>query len=159
MNALTRWLAPSALAVGLGLAALFPAPARASDDLVRLIVDVADVIYHGGNPYYRHGNYGRYDRVIVVRDPRGHRRYYRDVPRNYHYRSGPPYGVAHGYYRNGPGKHGHKCNKHGKCRATYYDPRHDRDRYDRRYRDDRRYRGRDGRRYGDDRRWRARYDD
>ena len=52
---LTRLLAPTVLAAGLGLAALAPSPARADDDLVRVIVDVADVIYHGGQPYYRHG--------------------------------------------------------------------------------------------------------
>ena len=26
-----------------------------------------------------------------------------------------------------------KCNKHGKCKVQYYDPRHDRSRYDNRY--------------------------
>lgn len=159
MNPLSRWLVPSVLAAGLGIASLLPAPARASDDLVRVLVDIADVVYHSGQPYYRHGNYGRHDRVIVVRDPRGYRRYYRDVPR-YTYRPGPPHRVV---YRSNV-RYDRKCNPHGKCKVHYYDPRHDdrryRDRHDRygRYdRYDRRhevsYRDRDGRR------WRGRDDD
>lgn len=152
MSILSRWLAPITLAAGLGIAGLAPLPAQAQsgDDLVRVIVDVADVIVRGGQPYYRYGNYGYNDRLIVVRDYRGRPSYYRNVPR--HYRNGPPYGVAHGYYRNGPGSRDVKCNKHGRCevRTTYYDARHDRDRYDdRRRRDrdyDRRYTRYDGRR-------------
>jgi len=47
-----RWFAPAALAVGLGIAACAaPAPARADDELVRVLVDVADVIFRGGVPY------------------------------------------------------------------------------------------------------------
>ena len=41
-----------------------------------------------------------------------------------------------------------KCNKHGKCKVSYYDPRYDRnDRYDRRdrYYDGRRWRDHDDR--------------
>ena len=66
------------------------------------------------------------------------------MPRGYdsRYRSGPPYGNAYGYYRNGPGSRDMKCNKHGKCKVQYYDPRYDRDRHDR-WDHDRR----------DDRRW------
>lgn len=154
MAALNRWIATAAIALGIGVASLYPTPARADDDLVRIIVDVADVIYHGGNPYYRHGNYGRYDRVVVVRDRYGHRSYYRDVPRSYynrHYRGRPPYGVAHGYYDR------KRCDKHGRCTVRYYDPRHDRhyrddwrhDRRDYRVRDYRDYRGYDGRRWRD----------
>lgn len=131
-----RLFAP-ALALLLGTAAVSaPAPAQASDDLVRVLVDVADVVLRGGQPYYRHGSYGRYDRLVVVRDHRGRVNYYRQVPRGY--RSGPPRGVAHGYYRNGPGRNA-SCNSRGKCKVTYYDPRHDR-RYSR-SRHDRRYRG------------------
>ena len=44
----SRWLFTAVLATGLGITAMAPAPARASDDLVRVLVDVADVIYHGG---------------------------------------------------------------------------------------------------------------
>ncbi len=132
-----RLLAP-ALALLLGTVAVSaPAPAQAGDDLVRVLVDVADVVLRGGQPYYRHGNYDRHDRLIVVRDRHGRVNYYRNAPRGY--RSGPPYGVAHGYYRNGPGRNAN-CNSRGKCRVTYYDPRHDRkNSRDRRH--DRRYRG------------------
>ena len=49
----SRWLFTAVLATGLGITAMAPAPARASDDLVRVLVNVADVIYHGGQPYYR----------------------------------------------------------------------------------------------------------
>lgn len=161
-NVLSRWVAAVALAAGLGVAGLSPAPARASDgdDLVRVIVDVADVIYHSGYPYYRHGygNYGYRDRLIVVHDRYGRPVYYRNVPR---YRAGPPYGNAYGYYRNGPGRYGH-CNKHGKCKVEYYDSR-----YDRRYygydRNDRHYRYQDpfeyGDRYWESRRWHTHDDD
>lgn len=161
----TRWLAPAVLAAGLGMAALSPTPAHAQsgDDLVRVIVDVADVIVRGGHPYYRHGNYGYNDRLIVVRDRYGRPVYYRQVPRTA-YRSGPPYGNAYGYWRNGPGSRNVKCNKHGKCKAQYYDARYDNryyDRYDNRYSYDRyrdyRYDRRD--RYWDGRRWRDRDDD
>ena len=138
---LTKLLAPAVLAAGLGMAAIAaPAPAQAqSDDLVRVLVNVADVVLRGNTPYYRHGDYGYNDRLTMQRDRYGNPVYYRYIPREV-YRQGPPYGNAYGYYRNGPGSNGHtKCNKHGKCKTTYYDPRHDRDD---RYRDDRRWRDR-----------------
>ena len=126
---LTKMLAPAVLAAGLGMAAIAaPAPAQAqSDDLVRVLVNVADVVLRGDTPYYRHGNYGYNDRLVMQRDRYGNPVYYRYVPRNASYRQGPPYGNAYGYYRNGPGKADTKCNKKGKCKTTYYDPRHDRD--------------------------------
>ncbi len=145
---LTRWIASAVLALGLGAAAMAPTPARAGDDdWVRVVVDVADVIYHSGYPYYR-GDYGYRDRLIVVRDHYGRPAYYRNVYRPA-YRHGPPYGNAYGYYRNGPGR-GYDCNKHGKCKVTYYDARYDhrRDRayyYDRHHDNDRYY----GRRWRD----------
>ncbi len=153
---LSRWVAPVVLAAGLGVAGLSPAPARADDgdDLVRVIVDVADVIYHSGYPYYRYGNdYGYGNRLVVVHDRYGRPTYYRTVPR--YYRAGAPYGNAYGYYRNAPRRYAN-CNKHGKCKVEYYDSR-----YDRRYygydRDDRHYRYKDsfeyGDRYWDSRRW------
>lgn len=158
MAPMTRWIAPAILAAGLGFGAMAaPAPVQAQDNLSRVLVDIADVVLRGGQPYYRHGDYGHDDRLIVVRDRYGRPTYYRRVPAHQVYnRGGPPYGVAHGYYRNGPGSrmadHGRnvKCNKHGKCKVEYYDPRYDRDayrysRYDGRHdRRDRR-RGRDGR--------------
>ena len=120
---LTRWVAPVVLAAGFGaVAATAPAPARA-DDLTRVIVDVADVIYHAGNPYYRYDR-GYRDRLVVVHDYRGRPTYYRNV-----YRAGPPYGNAYGYWNNAPRG---SCNKHGKCTTHYYDARYDH-RHDRRY--------------------------
>lgn len=122
---LTRLVAPAVLAMGLGLASLAPSPARASDDLVRVLVDVADVVYHAGHPYYRHGRgYGYDDRVIIVRDRYHRPTYYRYVPRVV-YHSPPPHGRAYGYYRNSPRYDG---------RYVRYD-RYDHDRYDRHHRD------------------------
>ena len=146
MAILSRWLAPAVLAAGLGLGAMVPAPAQAQDDLVRVLVDVADVVLRGGQPYYRYGNYGYNDRLIATRDRYGRLVYYRMAPR--YVRSGPPYGNAHGYWNNGPGARDVKCNKHGKCKVTYYDARYDR-RYDGRYYRSRydRYGGYDGRRW------------
>lgn len=159
---LTRWVAPVVLAAGFGaVAATAPAPARA-DDLTRVIVDVADVIYHSGNPYYRYDR-GYRDRLVVVHDYRGRPTYYRNV-----YRAGPPYGNAYGYWNNAPRGN---CNKHGKCTTHYYDARYDH-RHDRRYdrayyrngysnfgyydrrHDDRRYDRRDRHDHDRDRRWR-----
>jgi hypothetical protein len=159
---LMRWLAPAALAAALGATALaMPAPARAGDDLVRVLVDVADVIFRTGTPYYR-DEYGRYQPLLVVRGPYGPQ-YYRHLPR--------------GAYRDhrGRDRYGERrveCNRHGKCKVkyTYYDPRYDRDRYgrdrwrDRDWHDDRDWRDRDRRWYGhrdrddhDDDRQRVRY--
>lgn len=130
----SRLLAPIVLATGLGLAAMATAPtARAGDDLVRVIVDVADVIYHGGYPYYRNGpGYGYGERLVVVRDHYHRPTYYRYVPRTVVYRAPPPRGHAYGYYRN---------------RAPVYVRYDDRDR-------DRDYHRHDRRdRWDDDKRW------
>jgi len=163
MATVTRWLASTALAAGLGLATLAaPTPAHASDDdLIRVIVDIADVIYHGGYPYYRYGDYGYDDRLIVDRDRYGRRVYYRYVPRDYRY--GPPYGKAHGYWkkhRNSSHYNRVTCDRYGHCHAHYYDPRYNNRYYDNRYYSydrDRYYR--DGDRYWDGRRWRDDDDD
>ncbi|MFP7723035.1 hypothetical protein [Lysobacter sp. A3-1-A15] len=133
MATMTRWFAPVVLAAGLGVAGLAPAPAQAqsSQDVARMIVDVADVIFRGGQPYYRHGDYGRDDRLVIVRDRWGRPTYYRDAPRRSAYRNGPPYGNAYGYYANGPGSRDVRCKKNGRCEVRYYDPRYDRKRWDR----------------------------
>ncbi|QWP78445.1 hypothetical protein J5226_08655 [Lysobacter sp. K5869] len=128
MTALTRWLAPVALAAGLGAAAVaLPAPARA-DDLTRVIVDIADVIVRNNTPYWRYGNYGYDDRLVVVRDRWGRPTYYRNVPRyaDYRYRPAPR------YYANDRRYYDRDCNRSGRCRTTYYDARYDR-RYDNRW--------------------------
>lgn len=134
MKILSRWLASAALAAGLGVGAI--APAQAQDDaLARVIVDVADVIFRGGYPYYRYGpGYGYNDRLIVVHDRYRRPVYYRYVPRTTYYRShnAPPYGNAYGYWREGrwyDGRQWHDRN---------YDYR-ERERWEsRRWRDDRR---------------------
>lgn len=149
MDTVSRWLAPAVLASGFGLAALSPAPAHAQsgDELVRVLVDVADVVLRGGTPYYRYGDYGYDDRLIVVRDRYGRPLYYRQVPR--HYRDTVRYDQRYGYRREV------KCNSHGRCKVAYYDPRYDRHgyRYDHRY--DNRYYSYDG----DHRRRRRDHDD
>ncbi|MFK3647227.1 hypothetical protein ACI2IY_02175 [Lysobacter enzymogenes] len=154
MTALTRWLAPVALAAGLGAAAVaLPAPARA-DDLTRVIVDIADVIVRNNTPYWRYGNYGYNDRLVVVRDRWGRPTYYRNVPRyvDYRYRPAPPprYYANDRYYNNR--YYDRDCNHHGKCRTSYYDARYDRrndHRWDNRYYDRGRHNGH----------WRGRDDD
>jgi len=136
MSTVSRWLASTALSAALvaGLAIAAPAQAQTADDLVRVIVDVADVAMRGGQPYYRYGNYGYDDRLTYARDRYGRPVYYRYVPRNT-----PPYGNAYGYYRNaqygnGYGMQGRtKCNPNGKCKVEYYDPRYDRKARDPRY--------------------------
>jgi len=146
---LSRYLAPAVLAASLGIAAIaVPAPAQAqSDDLVRVLVDVADVVLRGGVPYYRYGDYGYDDRLVVQRDRYGRLVYYRHVPRAV-YRNGPPYGNAYGYHRNRgypvTGQQRVRCDRNGRCTTTYYDPRHDRkDGHRDRYWDGRRWRHRD----------------
>lgn len=157
MTTLSRWLAPAALAVGLGFGAIAPAQAQSQDSLVRVLVDVADVVFRGSTPYYRQGNYGYDDRLVVQRDRYGRPVYYRSVPRSQYYGSN----VNNGYNNNGYNNNGYynnnnsnnssrrvKCNKNGKCKVEYYDPRYDRDdrnsqvRYDRngRYWDGRQWR-------------------
>lgn len=143
MSTLSRWLAPAVLAIGFGGMAMMPAPAHAQsgDDLVRVLVDVADVMFRSGTPYYRHGNYDRGDRLIVVRDRYGRPIYYRQVRRDYRDQHRDHWDrYDRGRYdrvRYTRSYRDVKCNKHGKCKVKYYDPRHDRDRYDRHDRRDR----------------------
>lgn len=148
MAILSRWFAPAVLAAGLGIAGLFPTAAQAqSSDLTRIIVDIADVMFRSGQPYYRHGDYGHDDRLVVSRDRYGRPVYYRNAPRQVAYRQSPPYGNAYGYHRNRQDNRNDnrrvKCKKNGRCEVNYYDPRYDRDQYSRHDRDNRRRRGRD----------------
>ena len=120
---ISRWTAHAALATSLAIGAFaVPAPARAqSYDLARAIADIANVMSRSNQPYYGRGDYRRDDRLVTARDAYGHDR----DPRA-------------------------KCNKHGKCKAEYYDPRYDqrgyeRDDDDRYERDDDRYDGDDDR--------------
>lgn len=144
---LFRWLTTPALATALAVAAFAPSPASARDDLIRVIVDLGDVVIRAGHPYYRYGNgYGYDDRLIVERDRYGRPIYYRYVPRA-QYR--PPYGNAYGHYRYDNRYTRRICDSRGRCRVQYYDPRYDR------YDDDDRYRySRRGRHYDDRDDWR-----
>ena len=164
MTTLSRWLAPAALAVGLGLGTIAPAQAQSQDDLIRVLVNVADVVFRGSTPYYRQGDYSNDDRLVVQRDRYGRPVYYRSMPRSQYYGSN---GNNNGYYDNGySNNNGYsngrdhdnssrqvKCNKHGKCKVEYYDSRYDRNgrndqvRYDRngRYWDGRQWRDSDNR--------------
>jgi hypothetical protein len=140
------------LAAGLGLAALLPAPqARAAD--IRVFVDLGDLVFRAGVPYYRYG--GDYGRVYVEYDRYGRPHYYRRMPERvvYRYAPPPPRGHGWGYWENGPGAW--RCDRYSRCRwdagarvvwrEDRRDDRHDRredrrdDRYDRREdrRDDR----------------------
>ncbi len=136
MSSLARWLAPAALAATLAAGAALPAPAQAAGPSIRLVVDLGDVVFRNGQPYYRYGNYGYDDRLIVERDYRGRPVYYRYAPQ-YGHQYGPPYGNAYGYHRDRDGRYSRRiCDNRGRCRVEYYDPRHDRrygDRYDGRY--------------------------
>lgn len=149
MTSLARWLAPAALAATLAAGAALPAPAQAAGPSVRLIVDLGDVVFRNGQPYYRYGNYGYDDRLIVERDYRGRPVYYRYAPQ-YDRDYGPPYGNAYGYHRNRDGRYSRRiCDNRGRCRVEYYDPRADRrygDRYGYRDRYDDRDHDRDDRR-------------
>ncbi len=131
---LPRWLLPAALATGLAAMLAMPTPARANDDLVRVIVDIADVVLRGDSAYYRHGNYGRDDRLIVSRDRYGRPVYYRQVPRHHdaRYRHAPPrhaYADSHRGDRHRNDRHHRsrtQCDRRGRCTVQYYDPRQDR---------------------------------
>jgi hypothetical protein len=126
MSTVSRWIAPAVLAAGLGMAAMSPTTAHAQvgDNLVRVVVDVADVVLRSGTPYYRNGGYGYDDRLIMERDRYGRPVYYREVARQRDYRSAPPYGNA-SVTTNTPNRQV-KCNKHG-AQDHHYDARHDRD--------------------------------
>ncbi len=164
MSTLSRWLAPAALAVGLGFGAMAPAHAQAQDDLIRVLVEAADVVFRGSTPYYRQGNYGYNDRLVAQRDRYGRPVYYRSVPRSQYYGSNVH---NNGYGNNYNGRSYNdsnrrvKCNKHGKCKVEYYDPRYDNDGRNNHVRYDRNGRYWDGRqwRYSDDHRSSSRYRD
>ena len=126
--ATARWFAPAAFAAALGAAALMPTPAKAqSADLVRTIVDIADVAFRNDQPYYRGGDYGADDRLVASRDRYGRTVYYRVADTRYD-RDAPPYGRAYGYRADNDVRRT-KCNKNGKCKVEYYDARQDQRRY------------------------------
>ena len=85
------WMAPAVLAMGLGFGAMAPAHAQ---DLTRVLVDVADVVFNNGTPYYRYGDNGNTAPLVVGRDAYGRPVYYRQLPYNNN-----PYGNS-GYGAN-----------------------------------------------------------
>ncbi len=124
-----------AMLLSLGIVLLLPARAQAADVQVRVLVDVADLIFRSGNPYYydrghyhpvvveydqwRRPVYYRYaprpvvvhvappPRVHVVRPPRP---YYTAPPRHHH-RPAPHYRVG---YQYGHDRRGHHRSGHGR---------------------------------------------
>lgn len=108
-----------------------------------------------GYSYYRNGNYGHNDRLLVGRDSHGRAVYYRTISSNagHHgaygngsygyngdysgaahgdssygynnYYSSPPYGIANGYYGNGPHR-----NDRGHSRGQSRGHQRQRDRHD-----------------------------
>ena len=130
MSTLSKFIAPAVFAAGFAFTALLPTPARAQDDVTRVIVDVADVVLRSGQPYYRYGNYRDQDRLVVVRDRYGRPVYYRVVDRRWNddrdrhaYRPYRPPVHRDDYDRTARRV---KCNKHGNCTVSYYDPQYDR---------------------------------
>lgn len=143
MPLLSRWGIAVAMAAGLGMSTLVAAPARAQDkdDWVRVMVDIADVMYHAGQPYYRHGyGHGPQERLVVVYDRYQRPVYYRQVQR-VAYRFPPrAYGYAPVVYHAPQSGHVHHRHK-VRYDHPHRDSRHD-DRRDRRYRRDWNGRGR-----------------
>lgn len=119
----SRWLAIATLTTALAIGSLTPSPVQAQDGLTRVIVDIADVVLRGNQPYYRYGSYRQQDQLVMGRDRYGRPVYYRvdgyGRPANsYGYRSGyqnryggaygtpvVPYGNAYGYYGRNSGDH------------------------------------------------------
>jgi hypothetical protein len=126
MTRVSQWLVPAVLAAGFG--AMVSVTARAQDDgSVRVRVDVTDVVLRSGQPYYRRGNYGPQDRLVVRRDRYGRPTYYRLVPRQAYYGGGYN-GTSTVYdpfdYR--PPSTRVSCTSTGNCTVEYYDARYDR---------------------------------
>lgn len=139
----SAWMRGALLAAALaGAATLLPSQkAQAADVQVRVLVDVADLIFRSGRPYY-YGD-GYYHPVVVEYD-HWHRpvyyRYaprpvvvYRPPPRYYapHHHHAPQYRVSYDdrydgrYYERGHGKghggHGKKGHGHDKHRGRGWD--------------------------------------
>ncbi|KAF1694596.1 hypothetical protein [Pseudoxanthomonas koreensis] len=129
-----NWMRGALFATALtGAATLLPAPrAHAADVQVRVLVDVADLIFRSGRPYYYESGYYR---PVVVEYDHWHRPvYYRYAPRPvvvYH-RPAPPrhyhapkYRVSYNDYRYDDRKHhdhhGKKGRGHDKHRGRGWD--------------------------------------
>ncbi|UNK42997.1 hypothetical protein MNO14_02530 [Luteimonas sp. S4-F44] len=128
-NTLTRWMWPAALATGLAATFAVPTPARASDDLVQVIVDIADVVMRGDQPYDRRGRYGYDDRLRLSYDRYGRPVYYRTAPRSHgRHHPAPPRYAAERYRHHERARGRTECDRRGRCTTHYYDPREDRGR-------------------------------
>ena len=122
------WLPATLLALALGgAAAAMPGQASAADVQVRVLVDVADLIFRSGQPYYYDDGY--YQPVVVEYDAWRRPVYYRHAPRPVVYRparyyyappprhySPPHYRVSHGDHRDDWRRYdrGHGHGKNGK---------------------------------------------
>ena len=135
----TTWMRGALLAAALaGAATLLPSQkAEAADVQVRVLVDVADLIFRSGRPYYYDDGYYR---PVVVEYDHWHRPvYYRYAPRPVvvyrppprHYHAPPHYRVSYRDYDRYDGRyddhhHGHGKKKghdkhHGKHRGRGWD--------------------------------------
>lgn len=129
------------LAGVIGLTAPGQAKAQTSDEIVRTLVQLADVVFRNGQPYYR---YGPNEPLMMGRDQYGRTVYYRaqgyeQYPYTYPQMGSNAYGRTVYYgtqdYQNyspygsvGPRHSTTRCNTNGWCTQTYYDPRYDRTR-------------------------------
>lgn len=98
MTSATRWVAPVALAIGLGFGSL-SAPVHAQDSLTRALVDVAGVMIGENNPYNPYGGNQR----VVQYDAYGRPVYQTTYGNGYsnRYYGQPQYGqYGNGYYGN-----------------------------------------------------------
>ncbi len=108
---------------------LLPMSAQASNSSKRIYVEIGDVAFQYGRPYYRHDRRPLY----VVHDHYRPRYYYYDYRPSYHsgfvpspyYSRDRHHGYRHGYHR---GRDRSRCDYRGRCRQTnyYYDDRYDR---------------------------------
>jgi hypothetical protein len=131
-NAMRKLMLSLSLAALAGIGLFATSQARASD--LRVYVDLGDIAFDYGRPYYRHGHVPLYVEHVRYGPPRYY--YHRSV-RHHHY---PPPGhyVRHyapppRYYKKSHWKHQRRHHRDG---HGYYD-RHDRydDRGHRRHRD------------------------
>jgi len=132
------WMRAALLAIALGgAAAALPSKAQAADVQVRVLVDVADLIFRSGRPYYHDRGY--YQPVVVEYD-RWHRPvYYRYAPRPVVvYRPAPP---PRYYYA--PPRHYRAPAPYHRASYAYDDRRHEHDRHDRHDHDGKKGRGHD----------------
>lgn len=142
------WLPVALLALALGATAVLPAKAQAADVQVRILVDVADLVFRSGRPYYY--DQGYYQPVVMEYDPWRRPVYYRYGPRPVVvYRPPPRYYAPPRHYAPPPRQYS----------APYYRAGYGDYRRDDRRRDDRGNHDRDPRRGHGHGRYRDRWSD